>query len=500
LDPDALAHAIAKKLKRSTEPDVSMSKSLLGSQAIKELKKNPTNFLSLAVATGAPVFNAGSDTAKALRQAKSEAEVFGLLVPCLRPCFAATDREFLNSEQQKWPSAPDVPDQFGVKPDGTLSQHPFVDYKPKPNSSSNAVNTARSKDALLRAGVPASWFVMGDACEVVEAKEKIGAPDLGATGNEGLGDLICYLRSQCQSLSMRNRIRVKAGHVALLVPDVLKGMLVGREYFWLIELSTTTTWPNSLRWGKFTDGGSAAAITAHFPPLPWHNAVRGAFNALAPHKVKPERKVSRVFLGEGAMGRVFRAQKENLPVAVKVVAMELIPTRERVKIRSQIEREYLKLTSLQGKNLPIVEVKSELVQSDQFCAFALGPVGVRTVGFDDLSAGGVHKACAALRALHKSQILHGDPRLSNLLVLASKTFIWVDLAETNVFSIWAARQDLLIFARSCLRACVPESGLSDNLCAMIEAHDGSDIAWKNIRGLLYQDLNITKPMFDREFD
>ena len=347
--------------------------------------------------------------------------------------------------------------------------------KNNPKSNNSIVQATRDGDKGLRSGIPASWFVLGDACEAIEAKFAIGTPDENV-GNEGFGDLITYCRMQLDAIRQRNIIRKDHGHRELAVPEQLRGMLVDRVYFWLLEVCSISGWPSSLSWGKFTDGGSAAAIASFFPPLPWHIAVRDSFLALG---VDDEKNFD-VFLGEGAMARVFSAKLNLHRVAVKVVALKMLSPAQQSCVVDQLERDYELLKSLQGRGLPIVQVVSDFCRGENFACFAMTPIADHVVCLTDLKARGLYLACESLRKLHCNQVVHGDPRLDNLLVLSSGEFVWTDLAQGYAKrGIYGQIQDIVIFSLSCLRLCKPDQqALNDEFVSALNTHDGSDESWK----------------------
>jgi tRNA A-37 threonylcarbamoyl transferase component Bud32 len=272
-------------------------------------------------------------------------------------------------------------------------------------------------------------------------------------------------------------------------PQVLRGLVLGKYYFWLLELNSITRWPASVSWGSWTDGGSAAALRSFFPPLPWHVAVDEACHTLGVLPV--------TFLGEGAMARVFSANDHGQPVAVKVVALKtLLDSNEQGRIAAQLERDFNLLQSLQGQNLPVVKVVSEFYRTENCACFAMTPVGTRTVNADDLKNDGIYKACAVLHDLHTNSVVHGDPRLDNLLKLSNGRVIWTDLAQgsTNLPGELGEKEDIKILARSCLHAVYPGRELSFALNTTIESHDRTDRSWKSVREAIREDLDIPKKM------
>jgi hypothetical protein len=476
---------------RHQENEISMSKAQLGAKGLALLKKN-NNITHLVSTSGTPLIS--NEVDEKLREAKSESEVIALIMPHLRKCLTNGPHILLNSESLPWPTSHDVANEFGLKPDFCLSTLHFVVLGKNPISSTVRVQEARKADTALASGVPASWFVSGDACEPFEAKLDIATPDV-KTGNEGFGDLITYCRSQSDAIRQRNKQRKSQGHPELVVPDQLRGMLVGRSHFWLMEFCPVTNWPSSLCWGKFTDAGTSSAIASFFQPLPWHLAVCEAFRLL---DVEAESSGG-MFLGEGAMARVFSATKASKRVAVKVIALKTLSSSSvQRRILSQLEKDHALLVSLGGKELPIVQVISEkLVIGDDSASFAMEPVGERVVCGNDLEGGGLYQACKTLHDLHKYPVIHGDPRLANLLVLKSGRFLWTDLTQGyGPSGLFGQALDIEIFALSCLRACQSErKELSTFLMSIINNHDGSDTSWKVVREAIREELGLAKPLF-----
>ena len=52
--------------------------------------------------------------------------------------------------------------------------------------------------------------------------------------------------------------------------------------------------------------------------------------------------------------------------------------------------------------------------------------------------------------LHASGIVHGDPRLANIVRTPESSFVWVDLASSVYFGEYCLRQDLNVFVKSYL--------------------------------------------------
>jgi hypothetical protein len=414
-----------KSLLQKGSPTPTQNPALVGSKALLKLRESqaitriPVEEGSAAVLEEEKVDDA---IVTQLAQSKNENVVVALLMPLLRAVFHDSGRLIANSEDFEWPA---IEDASPRKPDFVIALPQFLRkkvWKPSPKTSSSVVE-ARAADDRLVFGVPASASISGDAVHEVEAKTDIGTPD-GDTGNVGLGELKNYMLARIAAMNQSRWTEKRP------LPNFIRSMLVGRKYFWLVMMDTEGGTLTRLQWGEWTDPGSADAIRRFFPLLDWESAVAGVFDQLADHDVatydqfnagsdEPDSAV----LGQGGMGRVFRASMRDCQVAVKIV----LPAQA-----EQLETEFNTLKKLESRSLPLVKPCSEFIYDKSFGAgYALLPVGKRSLE-GKLGTDQVLAAFHSLLELHTNGVVHGDARLANLLQDEDGKLIWTDVASANL--------------------------------------------------------------------
>ena len=155
------------------------------------------------------------------------------------------------------------------------------------------------------------------------------------------------------------------------------------------------------------------------------------------------------YLGSGAHGHVFRVSgHDEAPRALKVA----LPTPTE---HYHIEAEYQHLLAAYRRGAPVV---SPVVDSLRVSACGGGGYLMEAVGdrFEVTSQTRCAAAFGALAFLHASGVLHGDPRVPNLLLFRGK-LLWIDLrgstvgaSSDNFPSVLAARVDAQVLAKSIL--------------------------------------------------
>jgi hypothetical protein len=414
-----------KSLLQKGSPTPTQNPALVGSKALSKLRESqaitriPVEEGSAAVLEEEKVDDA---IVTQLAQSKNENVVVALLMPLLRAVFQDSGRLIANSEDFEWPA---IEDASPRKPDFVIALPQFLRkkvWKPSHKTSSSVVEARASDDGLIF-GVPASASISGDAVHEVEAKTDIGTPD-GDTGNVGLGELKNYMLARIAAMNQSRWTEKRP------LPNFIRSMLVGRKYFWLVMMDTEGGTLTRVQWGEWTDPGSADAIRRFFPLLDWESAVAGVFDQLTDHGVatydqfnagsdEPDSAV----LGQGGMGRVFRASMRDCQVAVKIV----LPAQA-----EQLETEFNTLKKLESRSLPLVKPCSEFIYGKSFGAgYALLPVGKRSLE-GKLGTDQVLAAFHSLLELHTNGVVHGDARLANLLQDEDGKLIWTDVASANL--------------------------------------------------------------------
>ena len=144
-----------------------------------------------------------------------------------------------------------------------------------------------------------------------------------------------------------------------------------------------------------------------------------------------------------------------------------------------------------------MQVVSEFFRGKNFACFAMTPIADHVVCLTDLKVRGLYLACESLRKLHCNQVVHGDLRLDNLLVLSSGEFVWTDLAQGYAKrGIYGQIQDIVIFSLSCLQLCTckpDQQALNDEFVSALNMHDGSDESWKIVGESIRVELGLEKP-------
>lgn len=458
--------ALQEQLQRiAPEMSPSLSAADRGKDALKRLRDAKTIF-PIAVGSGAVLQHPlGS---------MQEHSLVAALMPALRQVFGDSGRVVANGEFVAWPELRGV---SARKPDINVALVQFLQQKPMWESKDSKVRSAHLQDGDLVCGVPGSASVSGDAARGIECKSKIGSPSSGNAGNTGLGELLSY--EQARLVAMRQ--------AQVVPPACIRSMLAGSEYFWLLTMDSKTSAFVRLDFGQWETLGSVEAIQQHFTLLPWESAVLGVFGELSSQSAHFKQfdpfvdtgGVDRAWLGEGGMGRVFRAWQGNDLVAVKVVL-------QKHAVQLEKEFQYLARVVADHKDLPIIKPCSKLASGDYGAGYALQSVGKMVRGMNLTEKLGrwpslVHAAFAALWQFHTAGVVHGDARLANLILIDKKHVLWTDLAAgyAGNDAKLGISGDLVTLAKSCF----PQVK-ADVLCKMQTADAKSDNCYHIVATLL----------------
>ena len=224
--------------------------------------------------------------------------------------------------------------------------------------------------------------------------------------NSALGELIIH----CQHLSPHHHA-------------IVRGMLFGHTEFWLIECQG-----NELVYrkkGVWTRAGSKNHLVKHFPAPVWQG-LEGVCSDLGAELSDPALHGSSPLLGIGGFGRVVKVLKSDTIMALKVVKIEH---------HNVLAAEHSLLAS-HSNNCTcslLARPESIVVESGKLCGYLLTPVGKHCLS-RDMVMNSTPSALLVLRALlglhqHNPPIIHGDPRLSNLIVSSGpeESLFWVDM-------------------------------------------------------------------------
>jgi hypothetical protein len=378
-----------------------------------------------------------------LLQNLNEAELCITLYPLLAPLFEMHGSCLVNSERVGWiPQVPGAP-QFNRKPD-FFAAPLYLYYGEKAYAADRLV------DAKLRAlrqitpmkygGMP--WNVRDLLDMTIEVKEKYGTV--------GLGELEIYLGFIAKDLP--DRCFEARG---MFIWD--KGFILTKSFGGKVHHITKALWHTP---------GSKDLISAFVlgrPPNPHKLAIELLCrdNNLTPEPCG--------YLGRGTRGVVIKCRSHGELVALKVVVGQ-----DNV---DEIEKE-LELLANFSKKADIITPCSCLLR-----AVDVNPTGVGSAGHIKIPCAGYlmksvgvpapHSSLSekiaivvSLNGLHKANIVHGDARLTNV-VLVDEKLLWVDLMAG---SHCIATSDYKADMRSLLRSLYGE--LSDTTIALLEQYPG----------------------------
>ena len=340
---------------------------------------------------------------------EEEAGVVRFLTPYLRRlCLLPLADEaepcppvLLNSERLQWlvPPAAVQRRDLRLKPDLFQSWLPFVEFRGEGEG----------------AGVLGGYVLHHAGCvgELFEAK-RCGLPE------SAFGELCGY---------------------HLCIKGLCHGMLFDATSFQLFKSSSG--YPVSLVKSSWTSPGSAELLRAFFsgvsePPL--LVLLRALLKALG---VRPFHVGGRCYLGSGAYGHVFTVGTLERPRALKVVLSDS---------HTHVSGEFGLLQRAAERGAPVMRPVADSLREfhPKGGGYLLESVG-KPVQVSSL------RLCVAvvtsLAALHRAGVIHGDPRLPNVL-LVGEELQWIDLRESvlvdGVSAEQQARVDAGILAKSIL--------------------------------------------------
>jgi hypothetical protein len=384
----------------------------LGSDAEKSLLGSIAS-IRFGGGAGDPVF---STTDAQLAITKTDEKKFDIfMTPFLTELFAPLT--LVTSEDFRWIRLHEhaaASDQDG-KPDFLIAPVEFVERRtPSAGTSLSAVRDATS-DVLFRFGVPASWSLR-DFVRVLESKAM-------ALGNAEFGELILYLQKQGGD---RRHTR---------------GMLFNQTDFWLVEVKGHIVTQRIM--GKWVQGGVKQLIRKfmHFNLVDtWCTPMAEICTNLEVRVMDPhvDNIAVAAFLGEGAFGRVFRVLSANVgarPRLKDLLALKVVDTSVKHE-PLQLEFDRLRTHHDTCSNCTLlVRPVSTLSVSGSLAAYAMAPVGSALTRDVLRKPGGpgVDDVVRALQNLHvhAGGIVHGDPRLANL-ILVGQDLMWIDLVGSII--------------------------------------------------------------------
>lgn len=465
LTPAQLAHVVLEALGRITD-----------------------GVVTVAPRDGAPAILSAALQA-ALGACSSEAAVVRFMTPILaRLRLPAPDAAYdvcrpvlVNSELLPWLVPPAAVGRWNLRmqPDLFVSWEPFVEFR----DSGAAAASQGGASSELSFGVLADHALQRAQCvtEFYEAKR-------GALTDGDFGDNCGY--HQC-------------------VSGLCRSMLFGSTGFWLYE--SVGGHPMRLLKSAWTDGGSADLVRTFFstgavePPLV--GLLRSLLTDLAvvATHVDPDSRRSdstagrrrRCHLGSGGSGHVFVVAAGAGGGAPLRALKAVLTSRPAV-----VAREFGLMRAAAERGAPVVRPVPDSLRVYGAAGDASGGgYLLESVGtaFAVTSRGRCAEAFEALAALHASGIVHGDPRVPNLLLThaaPASRCAWIDLCTATTPDTPAAmaelqRDDARVLARSVLVACdamprddtaaAPAAPLPAAVVAAIARFDPADVA--SVHGL-----------------
>ncbi|ETV87618.1 hypothetical protein H257_01125 [Aphanomyces astaci] len=189
------------------------------------------------------------------------------------------------------------------------------------------------------------------------------------------------------------------------------------------------------------NGGSKALFESFVSDhtSPWVRLLTRACSALGVDVVE-----GGAFLGRGAHGRVFKVERK---ADKKVLALKLVDSSS----KTALFREELALTNAELTGLT-ARLEHGFVEFPGGAALLVTPVGAPLPRPTTLQE--VVNLFDLLRQLHEKSIIHGDPRVPNVIVVKDNDkdkLLWIDLVEAVQVTPGFRTTDAAILTRSILR-------------------------------------------------
>ena len=391
-----------------------------------------------------------------LKAITSEKQVVRFLTPHLRGIF--DDPVVVNSEEFPWL----VTHGDKQKPDL------FVTHKWAYTSRVLGPNVAErgQSDPAFRFGVLGDTRLY-DSTYLFDCKINCN--------RSALGELIIHLQHQSDKLPAHS---------------VVRGMLFGRSQFMLVKVQGQELIERIT--GTWTEPGSKACIAEFFPALPWCGVDDICRQIRVEIDVSSADR-STAFLGAGSFGRVLRVRRVEQHTEKLALKVSLLNDAHRLALEHQLLKAHKNSC---GCDLLVRPQSDEIFQTTRLCGYVMSPVGVKSLQRSSLTDEHLRLAVQALHRLHSHvpPVIHGDPRLPNLIVLETGGLCWVDLSnsqwdQSNYFNL---KHDIGIFIGSVLgefTAADPQyAGLQ--LCSEACLSEPTDANY----GILYNELRTLRQM------
>ncbi|GMF58727.1 unnamed protein product [Phytophthora fragariaefolia] len=346
---------------------------------------------------------------------------------------------FVNSERYQWLSqSTHVTKNTDFKPVGFATHRGMYRSKPQP------------KDEVIRP----SEFRFGVAEEELFDCLIIFESKLTIT-DAAFGQVVRYLQN--------------------LLPEAsASAILFDRRSFWLIKSHNSVV--VKVQTAMWTNNGSKSLFKNFISNnvSPWVSRLTLACMCLGVDVVEGD-----AFLGRGAHGRVFKVIRQNGgDFALKIVGKCSVG-------RLYREKEALMRAQHTGLTTTLV---GELIETPESAALLLSPVGKPLP--HPRTQQEVRSLFRLLWQLHASGLVHGDPRVPNVILHRDK-LLWIDLMEVLQASSTLKRFDAEILTRSTLS--VSRTIALDSTLVQLIDYYGESATGENIDRLaeaVYQNLCI----------
>ncbi|RHY98202.1 hypothetical protein DYB37_004248 [Aphanomyces astaci] len=376
----------------------------LGRKMLEELEQGKA-IANFVPNVEAPAFWSQADQANANGILVEKAFV-AFITPFFDAVLANCDMVFVNSEQVAWMhQGPPLPrSSTNLKPVG------FATYRGMYHATAAPMDHVhyRPSEHAFQFGEPEKQW-MG---YVVLFETKLRITDAA------FGQVVKYLRR-------------------LFPTGFGSAVLFDLRSFWLITSFKTVIL--HVKKANWVDGGSKALFESFVSDQTWMRRLTTVCLALGVDVVE-----SGAFLGRGAHGRVFKVERK---ADKKVLALKLVDSSS----TSDLYREELALTNAELTGLT-AHVEHGLVNFPGGAALLVTPVGAPLPRPTTLQE--VVNLFDLLSQLHEKNVIHGDPRVPNVIVVKDNDkdkLLWIDLVEALEVAPAFCTTDAAILTRSILR-------------------------------------------------
>ncbi len=348
-----------------------------------------------------------------------EQHLVNLYTPALMQLVQEVSPELrlVSSECLQWLRCMSGHRKSDLKPDLFSAHHALIQYAP-------AYNNAPTCAVKRVFGKFISWECRSSIHCIWDAKWKI---DMQAFGEK------------CKYLQIAGKDCLDHNGVALK----LKGVLFDKEEFWMIKSSgNTITEVKKCHWGH--RGSKELLIQFLQGSNPWLEATNALCEQLGVSIVDYSRSEESLsaWLGSGSNGRVFRLENGQV---MKIV----------VGLRSEeVEKEYLlmlrhhKFDAISSLVFPVVEdtYRSGVIGDVRYAGYLLAEEGQK-IGLP-VSQELKQELALSMYGLHFHGVIHGDPRVENVLILDGRVK-WIDFRLSEIVTTKISRRrDIEILYKS----------------------------------------------------